>query len=573
MLHKLNMKKQLLVMGTVTTLLFIPAGIYSVLTISSLAKTVKEDGQVHVPLTRNLAMADMMHDGIRAVVLEATLARMSENDARIDELGKEIDEKVSDMNKYINEIGQLALPSDSLKMISEAQADVQKYGQSAKKTWNTTKEGSKAEQDLALTEFNKHFEIVEVKLETVGENLEKFSTDSMKIAEAEATSEAQSIKIIVLASLLLSASISFVLSRASTGRLKASIGELQKLMKSLHSSAHQVGADSAVVSDSTMQLGTAIEQTVASMTEMTAMLAQTAESAGSCFKASEQGKEEAVKGQEVVERLLESVQTIESSQVELSEMMELMKEISAKTQIINEIVSETRLLSFNASIEAARAGVHGRGFAVVAEEVGKLAVISGKASQDIRALLEHSTKKVEKVVTVTKERVAAGVVSSHECHRAIDSMRQSLNRISDSVQSISHATKEQKTGVQQVNLAVLEIERVNAKNSTAAESLAHQADTLRGKVDGSANQVHSIAEFAGALSQSQNQDGQNGTGGQGGGFGFAGSSQSLKAGFLPKNNASASGTSTSSAPTDANREMGAENSRGSRSDTRFDEVA
>ena len=127
--------------------------------------------------------------------------------------------------------------------------------------------------------------------------------------------------------------------------------------------------------------------------------------------------------------------------------------------------------------------------------------------------------------------------------------------------------------MQQVNLAVLEIERVNAKNSTAAESLAHQADTLRGKVDGSANQVHSIAEFAGALSQSQNQDGQNGTGGQGGGFGFAGSSQSLKAGFLPKNNASASGTSTSSAPTDANREMGAENSRGSRSDTRFDEVA
>ncbi|MHA0111674.1 methyl-accepting chemotaxis protein, partial [Klebsiella pneumoniae] len=80
----------------------------------------------------------------------------------------------------------------------------------------------------------------------------------------------------------------------------------------------------------------------------------------------------------------------EDANSQLQSISNIIGEISAKTNIINDIVFKTQLLSFNASIEAARAGQHGRGFAVVAEEVGNLAQMSGNAAKEIRALLEDS---------------------------------------------------------------------------------------------------------------------------------------------------------------------------------------
>ena len=498
MLHRLNIPTQLLVMGSVTTLLFFPAGIYSVTAMSELGKTVEEGAEVHVPLTRNLAMADMMHDGIRALVLESSLARLKSDQARIDELGAEVKEYSKKMIEYIEETEKLNLPPESIAKLEKAALGVRKYGSVAIETWNKTKTGTPQEVDAGIKEFNASFEAVEEELGAAGDSLAEYSSGQLKKGQQTSKEANTMIKIILAASLLLSAAISFVLSRSSTGRLKASIGNLQKLMGSLSGTSRKVGAESATVSSSAVTLGSAIEETVASMTEMTAMLAQTDSSASSCFAESEIGKKEAAKGEEVVARLLLSVQAIESSQTELTEMKELMKEISAKTQIINEIVSETRLLSFNASIEAARAGVHGRGFAVVAEEVGKLAIISGKASQDIRLLLDNSTKKVEKVVELTRDRVAAGVLSSRECHTAIETINRSLFNISESVQSISHATKEQKIGVSQVNAALLEIERVNVKNSDSAESLAAQALGFQAEVENSVTLLNTIAVFAGA---------------------------------------------------------------------------
>ena len=71
-----------------------------------------------------------------------------------------------------------------------------------------------------------------------------------------------------------------------------------------------------------------------------------------------------------------------------------------KTQVINDIVFQTQLLSFNASIEAAKAGVHGKGFSVVAEEVGKLAVLSGTAASEISEILKESSKTISTTMKI-----------------------------------------------------------------------------------------------------------------------------------------------------------------------------
>lgn len=77
------------------------------------------------------------------------------------------------------------------------------------------------------------------------------------------------------------------------------------------------------------------------------------------------------------------------SNKKITEITKVISEVAAKTQVINEIVFKTKLLSFNASVEAARAGDQGRGFSVVAEEVGNLAKMSGDAAKEISNITEE----------------------------------------------------------------------------------------------------------------------------------------------------------------------------------------
>ena len=151
---------------------------------------------------------------------------------------------------------------------------------------------------------------------------------------------------------------------------------------------------SSKLSESTTQQAASLQETVASIDEISAMIQRNADSAMSSAKSSENSTKTAQEGKEKVELMLESIHSIsqnnsdmiekmEKSNKDISDIVKLIQEISHKTQVINDIVFQTKLLSFNASIEAARAGEHGKGFAVVAEEVGNLASMSGKAAKEI----------------------------------------------------------------------------------------------------------------------------------------------------------------------------------------------
>jgi methyl-accepting chemotaxis protein len=184
-----------------------------------------------------------------------------------------------------------------------------------------------------------------------------------------------------------------------------------------------------------------------------------------------------------MESLVTAMGAIKSSNEQLNAISEIIGAISQKTNIINDIVFKTQLLAFNASIEAARAGQHGRGFAVVAEEVNNLAHLSGKAASEIGDLIGDSKKQVEAFVTTNADRITNGERITSTAKKLFDSISTEIENIRSEVQSVSEATREQKQGIEQVQLAMNQIDQTTQSNAQAARRVDSLAGDLSSRSD------------------------------------------------------------------------------------------
>ncbi len=280
-----------------------------------------------------------------------------------------------------------------------------------------------------------------------------------------------------------------VVIRRISRSFELAVGRMASESTKVKAAANEISTASQELSETTTEQAAAIEETAASMEEMTSMLGQTTQHASQCMTVAESGQQEALKGKQVINKMSVAMEEIQSANTKLDRLVGLIEDIKNKTRVINDIVFETRLLSFNASIEAARAGVHGKGFAVVAEEVGKLASMSGKAADEIHNLLDSSAQEVATVVKGTQERVNLGKSISQDCEVAFGSMGETMEKVSEAIRMINAAAKEQESGVKQTNRAMSEMDKVTQSNSKGAETLADQANKL---YEGSASLDHEI---------------------------------------------------------------------------------
>jgi len=290
---------------------------------------------------------------------------------------------------------------------------------------------------------------------------------------------------------------------------------LMKIVETINNSSSQVAFASSEIASSSQQLSEAtveqaasLEETSASLDEITSMIAKASDSATSTEKRSEESHRKAEEGKEAVEKMLQSMNEISQSNEaimnqinksnqEMTEIVKVIQDIGIKTNVINDIVFQTKLLSFNASVEAARAGEHGKGFAVVAEEVGNLAAMSGNAAKEITDMLSMSMSKVEQIVQNTKSRVEvlisqgkqkveSGVSVSKECSLVLEDIVKNVANVSTLANEIATASKEQSLGVQEINKAISQLDSATQQNSatseqtaTSARELANQADSLK----------------------------------------------------------------------------------------------
>ncbi len=243
-------------------------------------------------------------------------------------------------------------------------------------------------------------------------------------------------------------------------------------------SSEELRIASEVMSSASSQQSAAIQQSVSSIAQIRTMLAETESHVREVQSLTTEMNDETMKGRDIMQRLERSMHAIEETNSQISSFEEILNSIRGKTQVINDIVFKTQLLSFNASIEAARAGHYGRGFSVVAEEVGKLAMMSGDAAKEIDLLLGQSADRVSRIVDSVQVRVVDGKNVSHEALNKFGHLTEKLAAISEKIDQVASATAEQGGGIEQTARAMEQVNLGASENKRGSEEVHRIADRV-----------------------------------------------------------------------------------------------
>ncbi|SAL22758.1 methyl-accepting chemotaxis sensory transducer [Caballeronia sordidicola] len=297
-----------------------------------------------------------------------------------------------------------------------------------------------------------------------------------------------------------------VTSRDEMGQLLTGLAKMQASLidtvrtvrsgsESIASATKQIAAGNIDLSSRTEEQASALQQTASSMDELTGTVKQNAENARQASSLAANASEIANKGSTVVSQVVDTMGDINQSSTKIADII----------TIIEGIAFQTNILALNAAVEAARAGEQGRGFAVVAAEVRSLAQRSSGAAKEIKELINTSVARVQTGTTLVGD---AG--------RTMSEIIGAVQRVTDIMGEIAAASHEQSSGIEQVALAVTQMDEVTQQNAAlveeaaaAAQSLEDQAGALKAAVavfqlnDGGAEFVKPAAKPARAAALAQ----------------------------------------------------------------------
>jgi methyl-accepting chemotaxis protein len=212
---------------------------------------------------------------------------------------------------------------------------------------------------------------------------------------------------------------------------------------------------------------------------MSSMIASTNGYVKSSLETAEAAQTRSTEGRAIMQDMSQSMTSIQNANTQLQDFAKIIENIQSKTHVINDIVMKTQLLSFNASIEAARAGQYGRGFAVVAEEVGTLAKTSGNAAREIDHLLADSQHRVKEILNAVQGSVGDGQMVSERALAAFSEISQQVGEIYIQVKSINEASSQQELGIQSVSTAMREMDSSAQSNKSSSDQAYHNSEQLR----------------------------------------------------------------------------------------------
>jgi methyl-accepting chemotaxis protein len=266
------------------------------------------------------------------------------------------------------------------------------------------------------------------------------------------------------------------LTRAITKPLNRAIDGLNEGADQVASAASQVSSASQILAQGSSEQAASIEETSSSLEEMSSMTKQNASNAGQADSLMKEANQVVNKANTSMSQLTTSMQEITKASEETSKII----------KTIDEIAFQTNLLALNAAVEAARAGEAGAGFAVVADEVRNLAMRAADAAKNTAALIESTVKKVSEGTLLVKTT-----------NDAFKDVALSSRKVGELVGEIAAASNEQAQGIEQVNIAVTEMDKVTQQNAATAEESASASEELNAQAEEMKRFVADLAALVG----------------------------------------------------------------------------
>ena len=237
--------------------------------------------------------------------------------------------------------------------------------------------------------------------------------------------------------------------------INKTISNVEQTVEQLRHISDQVSTASEEISDGnnnlsgrTEQQAANLEETAASMEQLTSTVKNNSDNAQQANQVATSARGAAEKGGEVVNDAVQAMQQISDSSNRIAEII----------GVIDEIAFQTNLLALNASVEAARAGEQGRGFAVVATEVRNLASRSAEAAKEIKELIKDSVDKVN-----------SGSELVNQTGESLSEIVEGVKKVGDIIAEIAAASAEQSSGIEQVNMAITNMDEMTQQNAALAE--------------------------------------------------------------------------------------------------------
>jgi methyl-accepting chemotaxis protein len=247
------------------------------------------------------------------------------------------------------------------------------------------------------------------------------------------------------------------INEMNTG-LNVIVGLIRDGAQKIAEAAGQIASGNLDLSSRTEQQAASLEETASAMEQLTSTVRQNADNARQANQLTLSASTVASEGGNLVRDVVDTMGAIDDSSKKIVDII----------TVIDGIAFQTNILALNAAVEAARAGDQGRGFAVVAAEVRTLAQRSASAAREIKALINDSVDKVSSGGRLVSE---AGV--------KMDEIVGRVRQVTDIMGEIAAASNEQSTGIEQVNLAVGQMDQVTQQNAALVEEASAAATSLQ----------------------------------------------------------------------------------------------